>query len=257
MRLLAQGLSVRVGGTVLLDRIDLDVAPGEIVAVAGPNGAGKSTLLGALAGDFPATAGRVHYGAHAIGELDIAQRARLRGVVGAPPQIAFDFTVEDVVAMGWLHGERYGRDTRRRALAEVLEAADIAQLAGRTFATLSSGEQQRAQFARALLQIWRPEPAPRWLLLDEPTANLDIAHGIRLLQGVRDQTRHGVGALAVLHDLNLALRFADRLMLLHAGRAIACGPPDEVAGSELLSRIYDTPVHVEHNTALDRLVVLV
>jgi len=256
MTLAARHVTVKAGNMALLQHISLEIAPGEIVAVVGPNGAGKSTLLNVLAGDFPATAGCIHYAGTPLEELAIEERARLRSVVAAPPQVAFDFSVADVVAMGWLYGKRFGQETRCQALTQVLEQSAAVHLAQRTFATLSSGEQQRAQFARALLQLWRADSEPRWLLLDEPTANLDIAHGVRMLDAVRRQAENGVGVLAVLHDLNLAVRYAHRVLILQAGRAVACGAPDEVFASELLSRVYDTPVYVEHNTVLDRLVVL-
>ena len=124
--------------------------------------------------------------------------------------------------------------------------------------SLSSGEQQRAQFARGLLQIWRPKGdfTPRWLLLDEPTANLDVAHGLGLLRDLRAVANQGVGVLVVLHDLDLAARFADQVLLLEAGCKVGCGEPDEIMTAETLSRIYRTPIHVERHASLGRLVVI-
>ncbi|MEE4299525.1 MAG: heme ABC transporter ATP-binding protein [Pseudomonadales bacterium] len=258
MSLVAERIDVRVGDARLLGDVSVEIAPGELVVVLGPNGAGKSTLLSALAGDRSPDGGIVRLGETPLDDIAPERQAELRAVVAAPPQLAFDFTVADVVAMGWLHGERHGPDAHAHALVDILDACELADLADRVFMTLSSGERQRAQFARGLMQIWRPpqDTSPRWLLLDEPTANLDIAHAIGLLEALRGQATRGIGVLAIVHDLDLGARFADRIVLLEAGRIAAAGRPEEVMTSETLSRVYGTPVHVEYNASLDRLVVL-
>jgi len=258
MTLAAEALTVRKGGRELLADVTLSVAPGELLVVLGPNGAGKSTLLNTLAGDQPPTAGAIHLGETALEDLSLEQLATLRAVVSAPPVLAFDFTVRDVVAMGWVHDERFGAGIAEAALDETLATCGLTGLAGRVFMTLSAGERQRVQFARGLLQLWRPpgDPSPRWLLLDEPTANLDVAFAIALLEALRALTRQGIGALAVVHDLDLGVRFADRVLLLAQGRTEAIGPPEAVMTTQRLTRVYGTPVHVEHHPRLDRLVVL-
>lgn len=258
MSLVARGVDLRIDGKRLLSSVDVEVMPGELVVVLGPNGAGKSTLLAALAGDRDVDRGAVHLGETPLRAIPAARQAELRAVVAAPPQLAFDFTVAEVVSMGWLQGDRFGHEAAEEALAEVLNACELADLADRVFMTLSSGERQRAQFARGLMQIWRPpgDRTPRWLLLDEPTANLDIAHAIALLEALRAQAARGIGVLAIVHDLDLGARFADRIVLLERGRIAASGPPAEVMTPETLSRVYGTPVHVEYNAGLDRLVVL-
>jgi iron complex transport system ATP-binding protein len=258
MSLVAEAIDVRVGDTLLLEDVSVEIAPGQLVVVLGPNGAGKSTLLSALAGDRPPDRGAVRLGETPLDDIAPERQAELRAVVAAPPQLAFDFTVADVVAMGWLHGERYGQYAQDHALVDILDACELAELADRVFMTLSSGERQRVQFARGLMQLWQPpqDSAPRWLLLDEPTANLDIAHAIGLLEALREQTRCGIGVLAIVHDLDLGARYADRVVLLADGRVAAAGTPETVMTGELLSRVYGTPVHVEYHASLDRLVVL-
>jgi len=153
---------------------------------------------------------------------------------------------------------RFGQAAPARALDAVLEACELGALAQRAFHSLSSGEQQRAQFARGWLQLWRPpeDRAPRWLLLDEPNANLDVAHGLALLEDLRSLAGHGLGVLAVLHDLDLAVRYADRIVLLDGGEVVACGTPESVMTADRLSAVYGTPVHVEQHAALERLVVI-
>ncbi|MEM9058745.1 MAG: heme ABC transporter ATP-binding protein [Pseudomonadota bacterium] len=254
----ARDVGVRLSGRWIIDGVDAEVTPGELLVVLGPNGAGKSTLLAALAGDRPVDRGRVDLDGEDLNAMPLREIAARRAVVGPPAPLAFDFTVRDVVAMGWRSGERYGKQAEAAALDAVLDECSLVALADRIYMTLSSGERQRAQFARGLLQIWRPpgDTSPRWLLLDEPTSNLDIAHSIGLLASLRKQARDGIGVLAIVHDLDLGARFADRVILLADGRIAAAGEPDDVFTSNLLSDVYGTPVHVEYHAGVDRLVVL-
>lgn len=256
MSLVTEDLAFQVGGRPLVADVDLTVEPGRVTVLVGPNGAGKSTLLGLLAGDKAPTRGRIRYAGRALPGLTLAELARLRAVVGPPEPLAFDFSAFDVLALGWT-GAPDDPD-RERALTEATATAAIGPLLPQRFNTLSSGERQRVQFGRALVQLWRRpgDEGPRWLLLDEPTAHLDVAHAIGLLRAVRSCARGGTGVLAVLHDLDLAARFADEVLLLADGRPVARGRPDKVLTGERLSRVYGTPVHVEHNATLDRLVVL-
>ncbi|MEM8768685.1 MAG: heme ABC transporter ATP-binding protein [Pseudomonadota bacterium] len=253
----AQGLEIRVGEQRLLAGVDLTLEVGELLAVLGPNGAGKSTLLSVLAGDLEPSSGTVTLDCVPLRQVPDRQQAERRAVVRQAPTVAFDFRAIDVIEMGWLP-EVVPGTYYEQAIAEVLEETETVNLADRVFSSLSGGEQQRVVYARALLQLWRPSTgyAPRWLLLDEPTANLDIKHAIALLESVRAQTWRGVGVAIVLHDLSLAARYADRVLLLDRGRPAGLGAPEVVMTSATLSNIYETPVLVERHGELDRLVVL-
>lgn len=258
MSLRASTLSIHRGGRPLLAGVDVEVYPGEVLAVVGPNGAGKSTLLGALAGDLQADAGTVQLDGTDMQQLSLSLRALRRAVVGPAPQMAFDYSVADVVAMGWLHGDRFGSPFAADALASVLQQCDLGDMHERVFMSLSSGERQRVQFAAGWLQIW-PTPenkVSRWLLLDEPTANLDVAHARHMLNLLRVIADDNVGVLVVLHDLDLATRFADRVLLLENGRIAGLGAPAAVMTPEKLSAVYGTPVHVEYLPSLERLVII-
>ncbi len=259
MSLAAHSISVARGGRSILRDVSLDLHPGELLVVVGPNGAGKSTLLAALAGDIGVDRGELTLEGRSLSAIGLDELAERRAVVGTPPRLAFDYTVRDVVAMGWLHGDRYGVQRFGEALNAVLEANELSDLARRTYMTLSSGERQRAEYARACLQLWRADDRPsnaRWLLLDEPTANLDVAHGVTMLESFAARARAGDGVLAVLHDLDLAARFADRVALLAGGELIALGAPEDVLQADRLSAVYRTPIHVEQHEALRRLVVI-
>ncbi|MEM1404194.1 MAG: heme ABC transporter ATP-binding protein [Pseudomonadota bacterium] len=258
MSLRAYEVSVVRNGNRILSGASVAIRAGELVVVVGPNGAGKSTLMAALAGDIPVSSGTVSLCGENLQEYSLEALAGLRAVVGQPPQLAFNYTVKDVVALGWVHGERYGPEAFHLALTSVIDACELTNLAHRTYMTLSSGERQRAEYARASMQLWRPatNDRPRWLLLDEPTANLDVAHGVSMLESLAARARSGDGVLAVIHDLDLAARFADRVVLMNNGGIEAVGSPQDVLAAQRLTEVYGTPIHVEHHETLQRLVVI-
>ncbi|MDX2170923.1 MAG: heme ABC transporter ATP-binding protein [Deltaproteobacteria bacterium] len=242
--LAAYELTVQAGGTTLLSRVSAAVVPGQVLAVVGPNGAGKSTLLRALAGDRAPSAGAVVLDGRPLAQWRAADLARRRAVVLQHSALDFDFTALEVVMLG--RAPHAGRVSRARDLAiatAALTAADAAGLRARAYPTLSGGERQRVQFARALAQIWdTPARSARYLLLDEPTAALDLAHQHRTLQRARDWSRGGCGVFVVLHDLNLAAIYADRVLLLSRGRAMALGAPGEVLRPALIEQVFGVAV---------------
>lgn len=257
MSLYADAITVRLGDSVVLADVSIALRPGRVTALIGPNGAGKSTLLRVASGDVEPQGGSVTVGGRLIGDYSVQKLAEVRAVMGQTPAVMFDFTVEEVVRMGWVQDGIYLHDAAERAFAEVTEACETEALLGRTYRTLSGGEQRRVQFARALLQIWREgrAAAVRYLLLDEPTANLDLAHELAVLRLARRVANDGAGVLAVLHDLNLAARFADDMTLLHNGRVVSSGAPGRVLDADTLASVYGTAITVEQHATLDRLVV--
>ncbi|MEM7099665.1 MAG: heme ABC transporter ATP-binding protein [Pseudomonadota bacterium] len=249
----AEGVCFSHGAVSILNEVNGSFAPGTVTALIGPNGAGKSTLLRVLAGELKPSAGCVRMNGQSLDTLSSQELALKRSVMSQSSRIVFDFLVEEVLRMGWL-GSRQGL---KQGLENVIVACEIEPLLGRTFNTLSGGEQQRIQFARALLQI-RSDNAthdPNYLLLDEPTSNLDVAHELAVLRLAREVISDQVGVVVVLHDLNLASRFADQLMLLKNGQVQALGAPEEVLDSELLSQVYATPLRVERHNELNRLMI--
>lgn len=229
-------LDVRFGARAVLDGVSLHLAPGEFVGLVGPNGAGKTTLLRAIAGTVPARSGRVMLEGH---RLDLLEPARIARVIAQVPQsttIDFGFACLEIVLMGrHPHLGRFeieGPEDHRIA-AEAMRGTETAHLASRPITLVSGGERQRVLAARALAQ------QPRLLLLDEPTANLDVLHQLRLLDLVRGLVRErGLAALAAIHDLELAARYCDRLLLLKDGRKIADGTPTEVLTSERMAEAF-------------------
>ncbi|MEU6658841.1 ABC transporter ATP-binding protein [Streptomyces sp. NPDC046821] len=234
MRLAVEGVSVEVAGARLVDEVTLDVPAGAFVGLVGPNGSGKSTLLRCVYRARRPDAGVVRVDSEDVHRM--APRAAARLLAALPQETAadFDFTVTEVVAMGRRpHRERTAaRD--RQICEQALARAGVAHLASRGFLSLSGGEKQRVLIARALAQ------EPRVLVLDEPTNHLDIAHQLDVLRRVR---AGGPTVLAALHDLNLAAAHCDVLHVLHGGRVVASGPPDEVLSPGLLADVFGVRAH--------------
>ncbi|MEU6863582.1 heme ABC transporter ATP-binding protein [Streptomyces sp. NPDC046876] len=235
----AAGLHVRLGGREVLAGIDLAARAGEVLALVGPNGAGKSTLLAALAADLPAAAGTVRIDGRPAQEWSAAELALRRSVLPQSAAMSFPFPVADVVRMGrapWAGTPLAGAD--EEAVAAALAATEVAGFAARPFSALSGGERARVALARVLAQR-----APL-VLLDEPTAALDLRHQELVLRICRERAAAGDAVVVVLHDLGLAASYADRVAVLHGGRIAADGEPAAVFGAELLSRVYRQPVEV-------------
>jgi len=252
----AENISVVLGRTEILAGSTVTVLPGTIHALVGPNGAGKSTLLRSMCGDHPLTSGRISLNGRPLDDIGFEEQAELRSVMSQSSHIAFEFIVEDVLRMGWVRGADCPAADFERALQTIVAECEIGHLLARSFNTLSGGEQQRVQFARSLIQIWSDDDSTaRYLLLDEPTASLDLAHELLVLRLARRAAERGTGVLVVLHDLNLAARFADTVSIMREGRVAACGKPEDVFADDTLSAVYRTPVTVERHSRLDRLVV--
>ena len=230
---------VRRGERQVLAGVDLSVRAGELVVLVGPNGAGKSTLLDVLTGDVDVDAGEVDLLGRPVSQWSEAEVARQRAVLPQRPVVGFPFTVTEVVRMGrapW-HRTPAAVDDERR-VAACLSAVEVDHLADRSVLSLSGGEAARVALARVLAQ-----DTPL-LLLDEPTAALDLHHEELTLRVVRDRVTAGAGAVVVLHDLGLAAAHADRVVVLSAGTVVADGEPGEVLRSDLLSDVYRHPVDV-------------
>lgn len=239
--------TVRIGRATLLDAVSMQVAPGELVVVVGPNGAGKSTALRVLSGELRPGSGRARIGGEALVELSPGALARRRAVVAQRSELAFDFSVLEVVLLGRhpFNGGHTGPLDRRLA-HQALGRVHLESFADRRYPSLSGGERQRVQIARSLVQLaGRPdETVQRYWLLDEPTSALDLAHQHRLMKLCREYAAHGLGVLVVLHDLNLALRYADRVVLIKEGRVHAQGPAEAVLTPPNLEAVYGVRAEV-------------
>ncbi|HEY1075351.1 MAG TPA: heme ABC transporter ATP-binding protein [Fontimonas sp.] len=238
-------LSYRRGDRALVDDVSLRVDAGQLHCIVGPNGAGKSTLLNLLSGERAPHSGAVQYNDRPLADIDLAQRARIRAALSQRDLLSFAFSVEEVVRLGRMPSRRQGPAREAQIVAEAMQATDVLALRERRYTELSGGERARVQLARVLCQIWEPtDDGTRILLLDEPTASLDIAHQHRCLQELRRFAASGVAIVLVVHDLNLAMSYADQVTLLGAGRAVASGAPEQALTAENLEAIYQLPLQI-------------
>ncbi|GAB3917855.1 heme ABC transporter ATP-binding protein [Larkinella terrae] len=257
----AQHITHQINRKTLLDDVSLVVRPGELVAVVGANGAGKSTLLKTISRELTPTQGEVLIDKKPLNRFSSLELARRRAVLAQQNPLVFEFSVYELVMMGrYPHFEGHPRSEDLAIVDFALERTGIAHLAGRTVPTLSGGEQQRVHLAKILAQLMEIEEidqaeAPirqtKYLLLDEPTTGLDFYYQHSLLEVASELTKRGYGVVAILHDLNLVMQYADKVLLLKEGKALTFGKPASVLTTESIFNAFNLSVHIIHQPELD------
>ena len=250
MSLSLKSVSLKLDNRQILKDVSLEINEGEIVSVIGPNGAGKSTLLNVLTGDISPDSGDINYDNKQLNKISIQERAFTRSVMSQMQTLVFNFNVKDVIEMGWLQrGNSDFSSNFSMAFEAVTTECNVHNLVHRKFNSLSGGEQRRVHFARTLLQLWRPSQSndPRYLLLDEPTANLDLSSEMLLMNILKARASSNVGILVILHDLNLASHFADKIAIMKDGEIKAFGKPEEIMTDDFLTSIYEVPIKVKYD----------
>lgn len=245
----AENISYRIHKKKILFDCSFQVLPGTFTAIVGPNGAGKTSLLKIMSGEIKQYEGVVML--NGKDALDIKSKAlsRLRAVLPQHTTVNFPFTVEKIIEVG-----RYPHQTTRkeneRIIDEILQLTSLAGFKHRVYQSLSGGEQQRVQMARVMAQIWdEDDDYPKYLLLDEPTASLDLAQQHFLLCLARELCQRNIGVLAILHDLNLAAQYADQLLFLKEGRTVAQGDVATVMTKSIVEETFSYPVKVMYDDA--------
>lgn len=246
--LYGNNLTYQIGNKTIIDDVSLSLNAGELVAIIGPNGAGKSSLLRLLTGYTTPTQGQCYFKQKKYSQWNSQQLAQNRAVMRQNSQLSFSFSVEEVVAMG---RTPHGLQHKKMAIETALLQTDCLKFKDRDYRQLSGGEQQRVQLARVLAQLWHPTPQEAVLFLDEPTSALDLyhqQHSLRLLKQLAKT--QNLMVCCVLHDLNLASLYADRILLLHQGRLVCEGTPHSVLTTENIQKWYGADVsvntHPEH-----------
>ena len=234
----ARNLVFQREGRNLIDRVDLSLDWGELLMVLGPNGAGKSTLARLFSGELAPTSGQVLMGDRSLHSIPAREIARNRAVLMQHGSLDFAFTVRETVALSRLPHDDENTPEGIAIMERAMEITDVAGLANRFFTTLSGGEKQRVRIARVLAQVLDSPQPHRTLILDEPLAALDIEHQQKLIASLRTLADEGLAIMAVVHEPNLALRHAHRVVLLDHGRIAAEGAPDVALGCENLERVF-------------------
>lgn len=243
----AKNVTYRVRNLELISQVSVSFAAGKLHLIIGPNGAGKSTLIKVLSRSLRPQEGQVLYKGVDIHDASEADLAKRRAVLSQAVEIAFPLTVREVVMMGrYPHFGGHPGPHDENIVTEIMNYFDVTEFAGRDYLTLSGGERQRVNFARVLSQLWRSNHESRsnspgrYLFLDEPLTFLDIRHQIEFMKKVREfASGPDVVTVGVLHDLNLAARFADQIVLMDEGRIIDSGSPTEVLTMESITNVFD------------------
>ncbi|HEY4150980.1 MAG TPA: heme ABC transporter ATP-binding protein [Chitinophagaceae bacterium] len=248
----------RIGSKQILNGISTVFEPGLFHVIVGPNGSGKSTFLKIFSGEQRPTEGRVLYDGSDVFQLSKLFVAQRRAVMSQQPELHFPLTVAEVVMMGRYPHFTYRPSRRDESICrEVIGKMEISPFLQRDYLTLSGGEKQRVQFARALAQLWEP-PAKgsRYLLLDEPISSLDIHYQHQFLQIARQLTEEKIVLVAVLHDINLAIQYADSILFMKEGRQVAKGHPATIVTTELIKDVFNIPVVLIENPVLQKPLVV-
>jgi iron complex transport system ATP-binding protein len=234
----ARGISLHLSGFDLLRNISLEVEAGKVTTIVGPNGAGKSSLLKVLTGEIPPTAGDVYLNSRLLNQWSLLEKAQMLAVLPQHTLLNFSFTADEVVGLGRIpHQTGSAKDVE--IVAEALELVDASYLQRRFYTQMSGGEKQRVQLARVLAQIWQPSClGEQFLVLDEPTSAFDLSHQKLTLDIVRQLAQKGVGVVMVVHDLNLAARCADNIVVIDGGVIAAQGSPEVVLTETLIDKVF-------------------
>lgn len=244
-----ENISYGIGKKSILSEVSAEFHPGEFNMILGPNGSGKSTFLKIFSGEIHANAGNVFYAGKQIKTIKTGELAKYRAVMSQQPELSFPLTVDEVVMMGRYPHFNFNPNKKDESICgEVMQRMNLQSFSDRNYLTLSGGEKQRVQFARVLAQVWeQPHDGYRYLFLDEPLASLDIKYQQEFLQVAREFAKAGTVLIAVLHDINLAIQYADRLFMLKEGNLVAHGKPKEILSSELIKMVFDVNATIVEN----------
>tara|TARA_B100000963_G_C22607795_1_gene663452 strand:- start:785 stop:1564 length:780 start_codon:yes stop_codon:yes gene_type:complete len=247
-----KNISLDINNKDILKNINLEVKPGEILSIIGPNGAGKTSLINLVAGDHLPSKGKIFYDSNDLSSLTLEEKSRKRSVMGQFSRIAFDFKVKEVIQFGWVeNGIEIFSEIFEDIILKISKLCNIQGLLNRNINSLSGGELKRVQLAKTLVQLYSPSSQNKenkYALLDEPLANLDLFYEIDVLKIIRNISRdEDIGVMLIIHDLNLAAKFSNKIALLHSGEIKDYGKPKDVLKPSILKMIYKMNMKVHKN----------
>jgi iron complex transport system ATP-binding protein len=255
----AKNITIQIGAKKILDDVSLELKSGEVVALIGANGAGKSSLLKTFCGDLKPKSGEILLENRPLKSWYYHELARKRAVLSQYSEMNFPFTAQEVALLGRNPHIRGNESKKDLAIVkDALELVEANHLANQSYPTLSGGEKQRVQLARVLAQIWeKPEKSARYLFLDEPTSSLDLSHQHLTLQTARKFAKNETAVLVVLHDLNLAAQYADKIMILRNGKKFAFDTPKNVLTSEVIREVFEIETYITHHAKIYEMPLIV
>ena len=238
-----------IGKKLILNDINAQFNPGEFNMILGPNGSGKSTFLKIFSGEISKYDGSVFYANQKIAHLKKEELAKRRAVMSQQPELSFPLMVDEVVMMGRYPHFTFNPGKKDEAICnEVTERMNLSAFKERNYLTLSGGEKQRVQYARVLAQIWeKPDTGFRYLFLDEPLTNLDINYQQEFLQIAREFTKADTVLIAVMHDINLAIQYADKLFFLKEGELVSSGKPKDIVSESMIESVFNVKTTIINN----------
>ena len=234
----------------ILRNINLEIIPGEILTIIGPNGAGKSSLIKIVSGDVNPSDGEVQYGNTPLSQISLEKRSILRSVLSQSQNINFDFSVREIIEMGWINTKTsISNDNYMKLLLEVSKECFIENILNNKFKNLSGGEQKRVHLARTLFQLQNLHKFEnnKYLILDEPLTNLDIFFEVKIMELIKKKARDGLGVLVILHDLNITQKFSDKVAILKEGELKFYGNTQSVLNSNNLSNVYGLDMKINQD----------
>ena len=234
----------------ILRNINLEIIPGEILTIIGPNGAGKSSLIKIVSGDINPSEGEVQYGNKPLSQISLEKRSILRSVLSQSQNINFDFSVREIIEMGWINTKTsISNDNYMKLLSEVSQECFIENILNNKFKNLSGGEQKRVHLARTLFQLQNLHKFEnnKYLILDEPLTNLDIFFEVKIMELIKKKARDGLGVLVILHDLNITQKFSDKVAILKEGELKFYGNTQSVLNSNNLSNVYGLDMKINQD----------
>lgn len=244
-----ENIYYRIGDKLILNGISAEFKPGEFNMILGPNGSGKSTFLKVFSGEINKYDGAVFYGNQKNEHVKKEELAKYRAVMSQQPELSFPLMVEEVVMMGRYPHFTFNPNKKDIDICnQVMERMNLISFKERNYLTLSGGEKQRVQYARVLAQIWeKPLTGARYLFLDEPLNSLDINYQQEFLQIAKEFTNDDTVLVAVMHDINLAIQYADKLFFFKQGKLTAHGRPNDILTSALIKDVFDVKATLINN----------
>ena len=244
-------VDLNYGEVQILKNIDFKIKPGKIVSIVVPNGAGKSSLLNVISGNIEPSNGEVFYNGVPLQDITIMERAAIRSVMGQHNHVVYDFSVQDILEMGWISQNLSSPNNNRfeSNLKSNFEECYLSDLLNRKFNKLSGGEQRRVHFARGMMQLNNSINLqhPKYFLLDEPISSMDIYFELHVMEIIRKIANTGIGVLIIIHDLNLASKFSDEIILMAKSKVIKAGIPSKVFEEKTLSDVYGLEMKISND----------